>query len=193
MQNAEFASRIPGIAARVWCGGRGVLYVAGMCGAVVLDAATPLGIADWLIELILVLVAATWGAAIEAVTVGTAATVAIGVGLWTSPVGPLPLWMSVLNRMLAIATIWVVVRVACARSAAAAGQVKAAAEVKVLRGLLPVCAVCKRIRSTGDQWHSIEAYISGHSEARFTHTYCPACAEQYLTDLAREAEPSPQG
>ena len=51
----------------------------------------------------------------------------------------------------------------------------ALAKVKTLSGLLPICAWCKQIRSDKGYWTQLEAYISNHSEARFTHSICPQC------------------
>ena len=50
--------------------------------------------------------------------------------------------------------------------------------VKVLSGLLPICASCKKVRDDGGYWKQIEAYISEHSEATFTHSVCPGCFAQ---------------
>lgn len=51
-------------------------------------------------------------------------------------------------------------------------------ELKVLRGLLPICAWCNRIRDDDrGSWASIETYVAQHSEATFTHGICPSCAE----------------
>jgi len=50
-------------------------------------------------------------------------------------------------------------------------------EVKVLKGLLPVCANCKKIRDEKNVWHPIERYIAEHSEAEFSHGICPECRE----------------
>lgn len=52
------------------------------------------------------------------------------------------------------------------------------AHVKLLHGLLPICCYCKRIRDDHDYWQQVEAYISSHSEAHFSHTFCPECYEQ---------------
>jgi len=49
-------------------------------------------------------------------------------------------------------------------------------DVKVLRGFLPICAWCRRVRDDGGYWDQIEAYISARSEATFTHGICPDCA-----------------
>lgn len=55
---------------------------------------------------------------------------------------------------------------------------KAEAEVKALKGLLPICSSCKKIRDDKGYWKQIESYISEHSEAKFSHSICPACAEK---------------
>ena len=49
-------------------------------------------------------------------------------------------------------------------------------QVRRLHGLLPICAACKKIRDDKGQWHAIESYISGHSQAEFSHSICPSCA-----------------
>lgn len=55
---------------------------------------------------------------------------------------------------------------------------KALDQVKVLRGLLPICASCKKIRDDKGYWNQIEVYIRDHSEAEFTHGICPDCARK---------------
>jgi PAS domain S-box-containing protein len=54
----------------------------------------------------------------------------------------------------------------------------ALAKVKTLKGLLPICAWCKKVRDDKGYWQQIEAYIRDHSEADFSHGICPACAEK---------------
>jgi hypothetical protein len=44
-----------------------------------------------------------------------------------------------------------------------------------LRGLLPICATCKKIRDDQGYWSQVELYISQHSDAEFTHGICPEC------------------
>jgi len=62
------------------------------------------------------------------------------------------------------------------------------AEVKVLSGLLPICASCKKIRDEQDRWHPLETYIQNRSEAHFTHGLCPKCVRTLYPAL--EAEPA---
>lgn len=58
-------------------------------------------------------------------------------------------------------------------------------EVKTLSGLLPVCASCKKIRDDRGYWQQMEAYISQHSGARFSHSMCPECSRAFLDDMDR--------
>jgi len=53
-------------------------------------------------------------------------------------------------------------------------------ELKVLQGLLPICAQCKKIRDAEGTWQHLEVYIGEHSDARFSHGYCPECARTVL-------------
>ncbi len=47
-------------------------------------------------------------------------------------------------------------------------------------GLLPVCASCKKVRTSDGSWTQMEAYIESHSEASFSHGLCPECIPLYL-------------
>ncbi len=59
------------------------------------------------------------------------------------------------------------------------GELRAALEqVQQLSGMLPICSACKKIRDDKGYWNTIEAYISEHSEAEFTHGMCPDCTEE---------------
>ena len=58
-------------------------------------------------------------------------------------------------------------------------------EVKQLSGLLPMCAHCKRIRDDTGYWNEVEEYIRSHSEAVFSHSFCPDCAEMFYGKYKR--------
>ncbi len=60
---------------------------------------------------------------------------------------------------------------------------KALAEVKTLQGLLPICANCKKIRDDGGFWQPVEMYVRDRSDAEFTHSICPECAEELYPEL----------
>ena len=55
---------------------------------------------------------------------------------------------------------------------------EALANVKTLRGLLPICSSCKNVRDDQGYWSRIETYLSAHSEAEFSHGICPDCARR---------------
>ena len=54
------------------------------------------------------------------------------------------------------------------------------AQIKQLEGIIPICMYCKKIRDDQQSWHQLEAYISNHSEAVFSHGMCPPCAEEQM-------------
>ncbi len=56
-------------------------------------------------------------------------------------------------------------------------------EIKTLTGFIPICASCKKIRDDAGYWNQLEAYISKHTEAVFTHSICPQCAEKYREEI----------
>jgi CHASE1-domain containing sensor protein len=60
---------------------------------------------------------------------------------------------------------------------------KTLSEVKTLRGFLPICSNCKKIRDDKGYWNQIESYIHEHSEAEFSHSICPECAKKYYPDM----------
>lgn len=62
----------------------------------------------------------------------------------------------------------------------------ALAQVKKLSGLLPICAVCKKIRDDKGYWQQIESYISEHSEALFSHGVCPDCAKKLYSGVIKK-------
>ena len=72
---------------------------------------------------------------------------------------------------------------------------QALSEVKVLRGILPICAYCKKIRDDKDYWQSVEGYISNHTDALFSHSFCPECFEKHVKPQldALERPESPRG
>lgn len=56
-------------------------------------------------------------------------------------------------------------------------------EIRQLRGFLPICAYCKKIRDDEGYWNQLEKYVSEHSQAQFSHSICPACLERELAKL----------
>ncbi|MGC9035426.1 MAG: response regulator [Verrucomicrobiia bacterium] len=65
---------------------------------------------------------------------------------------------------------------------------KALFEVKRLRGLIPICAGCKKIRNDNGYWQAIEAYLKEHADVEFTHSLCPDCVKKYYPEYAEDVE-----
>jgi hypothetical protein len=61
-------------------------------------------------------------------------------------------------------------------------------EVRTLRGILPVCSYCKRVRDDADYWHSVEGYLEAHAGTRFSHGICPTCLTTKVEPLLDEMD-----
>lgn len=62
----------------------------------------------------------------------------------------------------------------------------ALSEVKVLRGLLPICMYCKRVRDEAEAWRALDEYVAAHSDAAFSHGVCPHCYEKIVDPMLRQ-------
>jgi hypothetical protein len=62
------------------------------------------------------------------------------------------------------------------------------AELDLLRGVLPTCAGCKRIRTEGGDWEAIESYVAKRSGAEFTHGLCPQCVDRLYPDYKEKGK-----
>ena len=70
---------------------------------------------------------------------------------------------------------------------------EALANVTSLRGLLPICASCKKIRDDKGYWNQLEHYLSKHANLEFSHGICPECREKiYANSIGKESEDLPK-
>ena len=83
--------------------------------------------------------------------------------------------------------IYAVARDVTARKAAEAererlvGELQATlAELKVLRGIVPMCSYCRRVRDDEDYWQSVEAYVARYTDTKFSHSICPSCMSAHF-------------
>lgn len=53
-------------------------------------------------------------------------------------------------------------------------------QVRTLRGLVPICSACKKIRDDAGFWHQVESYVRAHTEAEFSHSLCPECIPTFF-------------
>jgi hypothetical protein len=58
--------------------------------------------------------------------------------------------------------------------------------IRLLEGFIPICANCKKIKNTDDQWEHIEQYITKHSLAQFSHGICPDCTRKLYPELYKD-------
>ncbi len=63
---------------------------------------------------------------------------------------------------------------------------QALAEIRTLRGIVPICAFCKKIRDESGEWQRVEVYVRERTHAEFSHGFCPTCAHEHYGDLAEE-------
>jgi sigma-B regulation protein RsbU (phosphoserine phosphatase) len=64
---------------------------------------------------------------------------------------------------------------------------EALVRVRQLRGLLPICSYCKKIRDDRNYWQQVEQYVSTHSEVQFSHGICPECYSKVVEPQLNEA------
>lgn len=57
-------------------------------------------------------------------------------------------------------------------------------EIKTLKGMLPICSYCKKIRDDAGYWDELEVYVRHHSDAEFSHSVCPDCMAEHYPGLA---------
>lgn len=59
-------------------------------------------------------------------------------------------------------------------------------EINTLRGIIPICAACKKVRDDKGYWQQVETYIRDRSEAEFSHAICPDCADKLYPEFVRK-------
>ena len=146
-------------------------------GVFILDLFVPKGIADGLLYVTPVAWIALWSNRHEAslvVLVAATCTVCAVAGFFLSPPGLL--WLGLANRGITIFVVWLIVALSLTRK-------RVEEEVKALRGLLPICSYCKRIRDDKGYWKQIEVYIAANSQADFSHGLCPECGIEHYPDI----------
>ena len=173
---------------------------AGLClliGLMVLalDFASPRGIVTPVLYVVVVLLSLwspdprlTWIAAI-------AASILAVLGFFISPLGT-ELWIAVCNRLIELFAVWVTAALSLQRKYLMARglaeqrlRLEALEQLKVLQGVLPICAGCKKIRDDQGAWNQMEAYIRDHSEAEFSHGLCPECTTRMYPEFSSAGPP----
>ena len=63
---------------------------------------------------------------------------------------------------------------------------KAFDQIKTLRGIIPICVTCKKIRDDQGYWNQVEVYVRDHTEADFSHGLCPECMEKMYPEFEQD-------
>lgn len=66
-------------------------------------------------------------------------------------------------------------------------------EINTLRGIIPICAWCKKIRHDSGSWQQIEEYVKSHADVDFSHGICPDCLPKYFEGMDEADRPSSEG
>ena len=61
-------------------------------------------------------------------------------------------------------------------------------EIRTLRGIIPICGFCKKIRDDAGYWQAVEMYVTHHSHASFSHSVCPECRKVHYSEFCTAAE-----
>jgi hypothetical protein len=149
-----------------------------------LDLCIPLGVAVGVLYVVPVLLSLWSGKkAFPFLVALIASGLIIGVFFFQTPVREM--WKVYCNRGLSLFATWITailcatrIKIVVEREKALRDREEALSNLKILKGLLPMCAACKKIRDDKGYWNEVADYISEHSEAEFTHGLCQECAER---------------
>lgn len=162
---------------------RVVLTVIASLVVLVLDAITPEGLAIWLLQVVLVWIATSWASRRQMIAIAGACATFIVLGFWLSPKTGAMTWVDLSNLILSLGTVSALTHSYLRRIATEEARRTAARElgqmVRILSGLLPLCAWCKKIRNEAGAWEPLEAYIFRHPPADFTPAMCDKCATRF--------------
>jgi hypothetical protein len=162
--------------------GRFGLYVLASLSLLVIDAFTPLETVEWMLHVLLVWLVSLVCTPRQLVWAGVISSLCIAIGAVLGGPEYLPHWVLLTNRVVVIGTIWIIVCYSRQRKAVQEREritwlalQKSRQEITTLRGLIPICAGCKRIRTDDGIWQQIDVYIREHSDAEFSHDICADC------------------
>jgi hypothetical protein len=160
-----------------------VLYLVASTTLLAIDSYTAIEQVEWLLNVPLVWIVAVACTTTQLTWAGVVASLCLVVGGILSPPGPVDRLGFLTTRAIVMLTIWLIVFQSRRRAAAEARERRVLVaqheqELKTLRGIIPICAWCKRIRTDSGAWKQIEQYIHEHSGADFSHGICPECVSK---------------
>ncbi len=169
----------------------------GFCGVLlavifVVDLLVPLGVAVGVMYLVVVLLTLwTPNSKTTLVIAMLSSLLIVAAYFYKPPVDSM--WKVILNRGISLFIVWAAALLGLKKNKIEQQgnmllleREKALQEMRILKGFLPICASCKKIRDDNGYWTQIERYIKEHSEAEFTHGLCPDCASRLYPDFYKE-------
>jgi hypothetical protein len=176
---------------------RFVLTLIGSAALLALDAATPLGLAVWLFQVVLMWITTLWASRQQILAVAFLCSASIVLAFCLSTKAESEYWIGIMNVLSGVSAAWAIAHNSIRHLAAEEARRKAAeqvdrseAQIKVLTGLLPICSACKKIRNETGDWEQLESYITDRSHAQFSHSLCPPCIARLYPDLAEPSRPA---
>ena len=155
------------------------------------DLLVPLGVAGGIPYIALIALSARSHQRMFTYYLMVLSTVLIVTGYFLSPEGGI-FWVVMMNRFLALTAVWVTgiliffwKRSEEERVRLESDLTDSLEDVKILSGLLPICASCKKIRDDEGLWNQVEEYIHEHSEAQFSHGLCPDCMKKLYPEYVK--------
>lgn len=103
-------------------------------------------------------------------------------GFFTSPPGG-EMWKVLFNRFLALFAIWVTAVLSVQRKALHEERESALNEVRILKGIIPICSYCRKLRDDEGAWSQLESYFARHSAAELSHGICPDCLDKVMAEI----------
>lgn len=148
-----------------------------------LDVGTPVGLAVWFLQVVLVWLTTLWANRRQILTIAVVCSTLIGAGFCLSSKTEPITWVDYSNLLLSLGTVFALTHRSLRRIATEDAQRKTALELgqmfRIVSGLLPVCAWCKKIRGEAGAWEPWEVYIRSHSGLEITHGMCQECEAQF--------------
>jgi hypothetical protein len=175
--------KLPNKKSSQWFGWLLPICILLVIGTFLIDVYVPLGVAGGVPYVAPVLLAAFLPSKFAAFTVGTMCSILTVGGIFYSPEIDVIDWKVFVNRGLALFAIWVTAILSYYQNQFRAQREDAYKRIRTLEGILPICMDCKKIRDLGGVLHILEIYITRHSEANFSHGYCPECQKEVLSNF----------
>lgn len=166
--------------------------VALMTVILLLDLSIPLGVAVGVLYIVPVLLS-LWSSKKELTVLVAVVASVLTIGAYFYKPSVAEMWKVLFNRSLSLFVIGITAilglqrrKILIEREQALRDREQAIEKLKILSGLLPICASCKKIRDDHGSWNDVAEYISEHSEAEFSHGMCPACAEKLYPEYYKK-------